>query len=110
MERIAIPDAFHAAHFMMIRLKEILSGLKVNKNQIARNLQLMGDLPSSQAYLNALINSGLSRKKAYALIQSASLKAGPLHKNLNLKKLDPQHFLNHMPALYKRCGVRWAQD
>ncbi|MBI2070533.1 MAG: adenylosuccinate lyase [Elusimicrobia bacterium] len=116
-ERVMIPDAFHAAAFMMKRLNETLSGLVVNERQIEKNLALLGDLTHSQAYLNVLIASGVPRKSAYSLIQAASLRAlnnggslfeelvndAHLPKGLKLKRLTPEDFLCQMNALYARA-------
>ncbi|MBI4369263.1 MAG: adenylosuccinate lyase [Elusimicrobia bacterium] len=115
VERCIIPDAFHAAHFALRRLQGVLSGLIVNEEAIKRNAALLGDLTSSQAYLNRLIASGMARKEAYALIQSASLRAQQEHKSLwqmlqdekgvlkaKLKPLKPADFLRQIPKIYQR--------
>ncbi|MBI4063974.1 MAG: adenylosuccinate lyase [Elusimicrobia bacterium] len=120
VERVVIPDAFHAAHFMLGRLREILEGLVVRRDNVNKNVALLGDLSFSQAYLNRLLAAGLPRRRAYSLIQEAAFKAsangrslwqelasqkGQWPKSARLTKLKPEDFLKFLPALYKRCGL-----
>lgn len=75
LERVALPDAFYVVDFMLNRLTEILTGLEVDADRMARNLRLLGDLPFSEHLMLALVASGLSRREAYALTQRHALAA-----------------------------------
>ena len=73
VERVIFPDAFILTHFALNRLAEVLKNLKVNKNQMNRNLQLSQDRMFSSRVLNALVAKGIPRKEAYRQVQNLSL-------------------------------------
>lgn len=120
VERVVLPDATTVAHYALRRLRGILSGLSVFEANLKRNLELTRGLVYSQQVLNALIQSGLSRDRAYALVQRNALRSweegrsflelleedpeNPL-KGEALKALfDPGPFLKHVDAIYARFG------
>jgi adenylosuccinate lyase len=71
-ERVVIPDAFMVLHYGLNRLMSLLQNIYVDESRMIENMELSrGDLFSSKVLL-ALVNSGLSREEAYALVQSLS--------------------------------------
>jgi len=72
---VALPDAFLAADFMAHELAEVLEGLRVNEARMRSNLDAGGGLVHSQQVLLALVESGLARDAAYALVQRHALAA-----------------------------------
>jgi len=75
VERVAIPDAFLAAHFMAHELAFVLEGLRVNEARMLANLESGGGLVHSQAVLLALTEAGLARDEAYRVVQRHALAA-----------------------------------
>jgi len=75
VERVALPDAFLAADFMAHELAEVLEGLRVNEARMRSNLDAGGGLVHSQQVLLALVDAGLARDAAYALVQRHALAA-----------------------------------
>ena len=78
VERVILPDSFMLADYALDRMAGLIDGLYVDADRMARNLELSkGNLFSSQVLL-ALVSAGLTREKAYALVQTAShaVKAG----------------------------------
>ncbi len=69
VERVVGPDATVTLHFMLRRLKGLVSGLVVYPENMKRNLQRSGGIYFSQRVLLALVESGLSREEAYARVQ-----------------------------------------
>ena len=78
VERVIFPDAFILAHYMVVRLTDVMQGLQVDKKRMLENMQLsQGQLFSSHVLLE-LVRAGYSREQAYAHVQriSHNLKMG----------------------------------
>ena len=73
-ERVIWPDAFNAAHYMTDIMKRVTDGLVVNERMIERNLELTGGLIASGRVLLALVESGMTREDAYAVVQENAMK------------------------------------
>ena len=74
-ERVIFPDACALVDYMALQLTKVISGLDVNVAQMRRNLDLWGGVVFSQRVLLALVEAGLSREDAYALVQRAAHRA-----------------------------------
>jgi adenylosuccinate lyase len=75
LERVVLPDTFQLCDFMIRRLVKILSGLVIMRENMTRNLRLMGDLVFSEHVMVALIHRGVAREKAYKIAQRNAAKA-----------------------------------
>src|ERR1700728_1568582 len=69
VERVIGPDATIALDFALARLAGLIDGMVVYKDRIKANLESLGGLVHSQRVLLALTQKGLSRERAYALVQ-----------------------------------------
>ncbi len=74
VERIAWPDSFHLAHYMARLLERVVQGMTVDVDQMRRNLDLTKGLVFSQRVLLGLVERGLSREDAYAVVQSNAMR------------------------------------
>ena len=74
-ERLIFPDATGLLAFMLRDLTWVLDGLIVFPDRMRENLETGGGVVYSQAVLLALVNAGLPRGEAYALVQSAAARA-----------------------------------
>jgi adenylosuccinate lyase len=74
-ERIAIPDAFLAVDYMLDRFTWLVEGLVVHPERMRENLESSYGLFFSQRVLLALIEAGLPRDEAYALVQRRAMEA-----------------------------------
>jgi adenylosuccinate lyase len=74
-ERVIFPDSTIALDFMLVELADVLEGLRVDPERMRANLESGGGLASSQAVLLALVDGGLSREEAYAIVQRAAAEA-----------------------------------
>lgn len=72
-ERIILKGATSLVDFMIYRFISILDGLKVNKDIMKRNIERTNGLIYSQNVLQALIDKGLSREKAYGITQRLAM-------------------------------------
>jgi adenylosuccinate lyase len=74
-ERVILPDSTISLDFMLAEMTEVLQGLRVHPERMRENLDAGGGLAFSQAVLLALVDEGLSRDEAYAIVQAAAAKA-----------------------------------
>lgn len=74
-ERIILPDACLALDYMLHIFTNIVRGLQVYPQRMKENLNLTRGLIFSQRVLLALIDEGLSRQRAYELVQRNAMKA-----------------------------------
>jgi adenylosuccinate lyase len=75
VERVALPDAFALADFLVDAMVGIVGGLVVHPERMRANLEASGGLVFSQRVLLALIEAGLSREDAYRVVQQHALAA-----------------------------------
>jgi adenylosuccinate lyase len=69
VERMMLPDCSVTLHFMLREMSEVVKGLGVYPENMARNMNLYGGVVFSQRVLLALVESGLSREEAYRIVQ-----------------------------------------
>ncbi len=74
VERVIWPDAFHLAHYMTNIMKRIVEGLVVDETQVQKNLDRTKGLLFSGRVLLALVEWGLSREEAYAIVQQNAMR------------------------------------
>ena len=74
-ERIIFPDACIALDFMLARVNYVLSGLRVYPDNMMANLSRSQDTVFSGSLLLALVDKGLTREEAYAIVQKAAFTA-----------------------------------
>ncbi len=120
VERVILPDSFQLLDYMLDRLGEILENLVVYPERMRSNLDLTGGLVYSQSVLLALVKTGLSREKAYKIVQDAAMQTwsgeGSFRETLARhpdfpdglvssvleKAFDPEQYMHNIDALYKR--------
>ena len=73
-ERIALPDAAIATDYLLHLTRWLVDGLVVDAARMRANLDSTGGLVYTSAVLLDLVESGLSREDAYALVQSAAMR------------------------------------
>ena len=69
VERMMLPDCSVTLHFMLREMAEVVKGLGVYPQNMARNMNLYGGVVFSQRVLLALVESGLAREEAYRIVQ-----------------------------------------
>jgi len=75
VERIVLPDTTILIDYMLKKFYFVLEKLKINKNNMEKNLRLTKGIIFSQRVLLALTDKGLSREDAYKKVQIKALKA-----------------------------------
>lgn len=74
VERIALPDAAIGVDYMLHIATRLASGLIVNRDRMIANLESSGGLIYTSAVLLELVEAGMSREDAYALVQGAAME------------------------------------
>lgn len=124
VERVILPDACILTHFMLVEITALVKNLLVYPENMARNLNCYGGVVFSQKVLLALIDKGMKREEAYAIVQESAHTAwnkpeGDFHalitqnprvtENLSPAEIaacfDPQQHLRHLDQVYQRLGI-----
>lgn len=74
-ERVVLPDATILAYYMLRTTRRVLEGLEVDRERMRENLNLGGGIVFSGRVLLALVEAGMGRDEAYALVQRAAMRA-----------------------------------
>ncbi len=126
VERVVMPDSAIALDYILELTKKVLSGLVVYPERMKKNMDLSKGLYFSSKVLVALVEKGLSRDKAYDIVQRNAMKAwdteGLMFKDALLqdpevtsllskeeidKIFDINAFLKNIPFIYKRVFGRY---
>jgi adenylosuccinate lyase len=123
VERVILPDAAICLHYMLHKFIGVMGKLNVYPERMWKNIQLTRGLVSSQQVLLALVGKGLTREKAYAIVQKNALKAWK--EGLDFKRLiredpaasaklsapeiekcfDLTYHLKHANTILRRVGI-----
>jgi len=74
VERIALPDAATGTDYLLHLTQRLVAGLDVDTARMRANLDATGGLVYTSAVLLELVEAGLSREDAYALVQTAAMR------------------------------------
>lgn len=75
VERVIIPDTTILVDYMLEKFIQILGGLSVYEENMKVNLQRTRGLIFSEGVLLKLVKKGLSREKAYQMVQRCAMKS-----------------------------------
>lgn len=75
VERVILPDSSILVDYGLQKFKEVLEELKVNKDNMRKNMDRTHGLIFSQRVMLALVDKGLEREEAYEIAQRNALKA-----------------------------------
>lgn len=71
-ERVIFPDTFILLDYIIHKATGVIKDIKINTQNIERNLALSGGQFYTQGILLALTDKGLSREEAYGFVQQAA--------------------------------------
>jgi adenylosuccinate lyase len=74
-ERVILPDSTTIVFYMLRTTVRILKGLQVDEERMRENLNLGGGIVYSGRVLLALVEAGMGRDEAYAVVQGAAIRA-----------------------------------
>ncbi len=75
VERIILPDSTILIHYMLDLATRVASGMTVDTERMAANLELTHGALFSQRVLLALVDAGLERDEAYRIVQETAQRA-----------------------------------
>jgi adenylosuccinate lyase len=124
VERVAFPDSCILTHFMLVETTELIKNLLVYPENMARNMNVYGGVVFSQGVLLALVDKGLAREEAYAIVQSCAHQAwntddgnfrglietdDRVTAHLSKAEIDlcfsPDRHLRNLDQVYQRLGI-----
>jgi adenylosuccinate lyase len=119
-ERVVLPDATIVCDYALVKTRMLVEDLVVHADRMAENIAAGLGLHASSRVLVALVEAGLSREDAYAIVQRCALRAAderrPLRDVLALESaiagrlalaeldalFDDARHLGHVPAIIAR--------
>ncbi len=123
-ERVFLPDAAITTDYLLHLTTGLVENLVVDVDRMRANLDLTGGLIYTSSVLLELVEGGLSREDAYALVQSAAMQTWntgtPFRETLRARaaetgvKLDearldeicrPQRYVAHLGPLFERVAA-----
>lgn len=124
VERVMLPDVCILMHFMLVETTDLIKNLLVYPDNMKRNMNCYGGVVFSQQVLLALVDKGLIREEAYAIVQFCAHTAwnNPdgdfralitaderVTAHLSPQEIDacfnPQHHLRHLDVIYQRLSI-----
>lgn len=122
-ERIIMPDATILLDYMLNRMKGILENLVVFEDRMRNNIFMTNGVIFAQRVMNALIDKGFVREKAYDTVQPIAMRAmaegkayqdllkedSTVMENLTEEELDScftlDYYLKNVDHIYRRNGL-----
>jgi adenylosuccinate lyase len=98
VERVIAPDATILTDFMLHRLTSVIRNMRVYRERMLENLNSSRGLIFSECILIGLVDRGLTREEAYALVQRNAMKAWEEKKDFKALLLEDKEILKHLPA------------
>lgn len=81
VERVIGPDSTILMDFMLARLKTLLDNLVVYPKNMKRNMDITNGLIFSEKVLLKLVDKGITREKAYEMVQRNAMKCWEIKKS-----------------------------
>lgn len=122
-ERIILPDSCLILDYALGLFTSVMAQLQIYPDQMKQNIEITKGLIFSQRVMLALIDKGLSRQKAYELIQRNAMKSWQENKSFfNLLKADTEvgsvlplselkslfdekYYLRYIDIIFNRLGL-----
>jgi adenylosuccinate lyase len=123
VERVIIPDSTTALDYMLYKMIDIIAKLLVYPEKMKHNMERTNGLVFSQRVLLALVDKGITRERAYELVQRNAMECwqtrqafkellandADVAKLLSKEELDNifeySYYLRHIDEIYTRFGL-----
>ena len=96
-ERLILPDSCMALDYIMSIFTGVINGLRVYPDRMKQNIEMTRGLVFSQRVMLALVESGLSRERAYEITQRCAMRSW--EESLDFRQLlrDEPDVTDHLP-------------
>ena len=98
VERNIGPDSTITLDFALNRLNNVVKSMKINKDNMKKNLELTKGIFFSQRVLLELISKGIRRDKAYKLVQKCAIKSLENNTSFYSNLLKEQIIMDKIPV------------
>ncbi len=123
VERIILPDSTILADYMIAKMTWVIENMHVYPENMKRSMEMSLGLTSSGSVLLTLVEKGLTREQAYAIVQEKAMQAwtegvhlrrlleqdATVQSLLTPKELDRafdvHRHLKHVDTIFKRLGL-----
>lgn len=124
VERVIFPDACILTHYMVAEITDLVKNLLVYPDNMQHNMNCYGGVVFSQRVMLALVERGMNREEAYAIVQSCAHTAwnhptGDFHAliahdpkvtaHLSTDEIDacfdPHYHLKNLEVIYQRLNI-----
>jgi adenylosuccinate lyase len=121
VERVILPDTTTLASYAARRLTRVIEDLVVDPERMRENLAALHGLVFSQRVLHMLIDKGMTRERAYELVQRCSLESwetgtplralvaadrdNPLGAGELEEAFDAAWYLRYVDEIFRRFGL-----
>ena len=127
-ERVTLPDSCLALDYILALFTSVMKGLQVHTDNMQHNLEITRGLVFSQRVLLALIDKGLSRQDAYAIVQRNAMRSwkeklafmGLLQSDPDVSSrlsneelqgiFDYSYFVRNIEGVFKKLGLTQRKD
>lgn len=109
VERVIFPDSCILLDYMLAALAQLTDGLIVHEGNMRRNLEASSGLWHSQTVLLELIRRGLSRERAYEIVQRNAMETWKAKTNGD-KAADFKNQLLSDPEVTARIGEETLEE
>ncbi|HLE09051.1 MAG TPA: adenylosuccinate lyase [Thermodesulfobacteriota bacterium] len=104
VERVIGPDSTIVLDFMLARITEIIDGMAVYPERMKENMEISRGLAFSQKVLLKLADRGLSREKAYGIVQRDAMKVWKGKTGFKTVCLNDKELMRHLtPEDVEEC-------
>ncbi|MGQ9557766.1 MAG: adenylosuccinate lyase [Desulfurispora sp.] len=98
VERVIIPDSTITLDYMLYKFNQIMTNLLVYPENMQRNMGLSHGLFFSQRVLLALVEKGLSRERAYELVQRNAMQSWSTRQDFQQLLAADQEVMQYLTA------------
>tara|TARA_B110001454_G_C12722248_1_gene435227 strand:+ start:3415 stop:4710 length:1296 start_codon:yes stop_codon:yes gene_type:complete len=96
VERMMAPDANILMDFSLARMTNIISNLIVYPKNMLKNLNKLNKLPMSEGLMLALTQKGITREKAYRIVQKNAMQVWKTGEDFSILLLNDNEVVKHL--------------